>query len=140
MEKMVDLDLNQEYQREILGLGEIYEILSVNRKRLLLKKKFKQGRLFLASNKDHGGRGFSLTEIKKKVISHYPQKKILDAGYVDCPPWVSTPRELGKRNKIIYNKSIVFLAKAIFNFLIFFEPFLAKPKTAHMVYVLGRKK
>ena len=136
MEEITEIELGQEYKRDILGLGEIYEIISVNKKRLFLKNKFSRGFLFLFLNKDHSDRGLTLEEFKRKIIHVNPKRKILDSGYVDCPPWSSSPRKICKVNKIIYNRPVLFLIKIIFSFLFFFEIFFAKPKTAHMVYVL----
>lgn len=136
MNQITKITLGQEYRRKITGLGDIYEIISVNKKRLDLKNKFTRGSLFLSSNKDHSGRGFTLSEMKRKILETKPKRKILDFGYIDCPPWSSSPRKAGDVNKIIYYKAVLFPIKILFSFLVLWEFFWAKPKTSHMVYAL----
>jgi hypothetical protein len=135
-EKLIKLSIKNAYSRPIFGLGEIYEIGSVNWKRLILKNKFGDGTMYLASNKDHSGRGVSLDELKKVVKSE--SKTILDYGYVDCPPWSSEPRGEANINRVIYNKKMVFLVKIVFQSLFLFEFIFANSRKAHMIYVLAQ--
>lgn len=124
------INLKEKYQREIFGLGEVYEIISVNFLRKKLLRKFKSGVLYLASNKNH-----SLRELKDLI--HKGEELVIKEGYVDSPPWSSRPR--GQENKKSYNWLIVFLAKIIFYFLVRFEFFWQNPKKSHMIYLLTKR-
>lgn len=135
-DKIIKINIKTEYSRPIYGLGEIYEVGSVNWKRIGLLKKYHQGEMYLSSNKNHSNRGYSLSELRHIVKNKY--KLILDSGYVDCPPWSSDPRGENSINQVIYNNLVVLLAKIFFRFYYRFEFFTARPKTAHMVYVLAK--
>lgn len=128
------INLEEKYQREIFGLGEIYEIISVNHLRKKLLKKFKEGALCLASNKNHSSRGYNFYELEKRL----EEWKILKKGYVDSPPWGSQPRN--EENKQSYNLFIVFLVKIIFNFLVRLEFLWQGPEKSHMIYCMVKNK
>jgi len=124
------LDINEEYCVEILGLGEIYEIASVERLRKRLRKKYGGGILFLASNKDHSGRGLTLEELVEYVKSH--GLKVIEAGYVDSPPWPSRKKEVPRN--VVEHAIILSLARRIFDVLSNFERLTSSRRRAHMVY------
>ncbi|MFZ5366486.1 MAG: hypothetical protein ACOZBZ_04345 [Patescibacteria group bacterium] len=126
------LPLWQKYKPKIYGLGEVYEQISVERKKKRLKEKFGSGILFLCPNKKHSGRGLALEELQEKVRQQ--KYLILTSGFVDSPPWRSSP---GKRKGL---KLPLFLAKIIFYGLSFLESFWEGEENSHIVYVLGRKK
>lgn len=126
------ISLNQKYKARIYGLGEVYEQISVERKKKRLKEKFKSGTLFLCPNKKHSGRGLTLEELRKKIRQQ--KYLILASGFVDSPPWRSSPN---KRKGL---RLPFFLAKIIFYGLTYLEPFWEGEENSHLVYVLGRKK
>lgn len=131
------LSLRQKYQPKIFGLGEVYEQISVERKRKRLKNEFGSETLFLCSNKNHSQRGLTLEDLKEKVRKQKYQ--VLANGFADSPPWKSQPRQAGKSLFLNYSL-LVILAKLFFRFLVIFE-FLWQGKNAsHLIYVLGRKK
>jgi len=128
------LDIHTEYHTEILGLGEIYEILSVERLRNRLKRKYGNGVLFLSSNKDHSGRGMNIDEL----INYVKQMGFdaLEFGYVDAPPWRSKRR--AKPRKMVNKSLVLTLAKIILKPLVYLEPFIISKHKAHMLYVFSR--
>ncbi|OGI17225.1 MAG: hypothetical protein A2Z52_01525 [Candidatus Moranbacteria bacterium RBG_19FT_COMBO_42_6] len=127
------VDIQNSYQTEIFGLGEVYEIMSIERLRKKLLKKYFAGKLFLSSNKKHSGRGMTLDDLKKYLYN----KKIVASGFVDCPPWPSAP--LGHQERENYPYPIVLLAKSIFFILILFEPLWRNPQRSHMTYCFSKK-
>ncbi|PIY97240.1 MAG: hypothetical protein COY66_00635 [Candidatus Kerfeldbacteria bacterium CG_4_10_14_0_8_um_filter_42_10] len=129
------INLSQTYQREIFGLGEIYEIMSVERLRKKLSKKHHSGTLYLASNQQHGNRGMRLEELAEYLTSQ--NGLILEKGLVDSPPWNSAPLEKGVKKQ--YNKLIIVVAKTIFYLLIRLEFLWRGQKKSHMVFGLVRK-
>ena len=128
------LALNKPYQIQIFGLGEVYEIMSVESLRKKLWQKYDSGWLYLATNKDHKGRGITLEDLEDYLRNQ--QSTIIKKGYVDSPPWSSRP--LGERREKEYNKIIVFLAQIIFFFLLRLEFLWQGKKKSHMIYCLVR--
>lgn len=138
-QKMITkLALEQKYQPKITGLGDIYEQISVERRRKILGQRFKKGTLFLVSNREHGGRGLSLEEAAEEALGEGYQ--ILARGFVDSPPWPSKPRPKGTQSPFFKYPFLVFLSPFISRFLVAFEFFWQGPKRSHMVYVLGKKE
>lgn len=133
---IVKLDLHQKYQPEIFGFGEVYEQISVEKKRKNLEKKFAAGSLFLCANKQQADRGMTLKELITKVKSKDYQ--ILSCGFLDSPWWSSCPRR--DKSFFIALPLLIVLAQLIFRILVFFEFLCQGEKKAHLVYVLGRKK
>ncbi len=127
--------LSEKYEPKILGLGEVYEQISVESQRKKLKNKFGSGKMFLCANKEHSGRGLSLKELEKQVRKKGYQ--ILDVGLVDSPPWPS--KKISQPKSWLKNPLIINLARILFYILIYFEPFCKSEKCSHMVYVLGKK-
>lgn len=113
------LPINEPYSTEILGLGEIYEIMSVERLRKSLLKEYKVGILYLAE----------LNNLNTVFIT--PNTEILQCGYVDRPPWRSKRKENGSTPSGLK----LLLAKLIFRLLLPLERF-NKP---HMIYFLVSK-
>ncbi len=135
--EIIQLNLQDRYEPEIIGLGEIYEKMSVFHLQKKLRKKYKDGVLFLSSNKDHRGKGFTLDELKFQIKSKGYQ--ILYFGYVDSPPWASYKVKSDKKSP--YLKSwIIILAKLLFWFLIQIEFIWQGKRSSHMVVCLGRFK
>jgi hypothetical protein len=124
------LNINENYRVEILGLGEVYEIASIERLRKRLKKTYGNGILFLASNRDHSSRGLTLEELIEYVKSC--GLKATEAGYVDSPPWPSRKRETPR--SLISHVIIIFLARRLFDVLSGFERFTSSRRRAHLVY------
>ncbi len=131
------LSLEQKYRPKIYGLGEIYEQISVERKRKRLRERFGSGILFLCPNKNHSGQGLSPKELKKKVREQ--QYQVLASGFVDSPLWKSKPGQVGKSPFLGYSL-LVILAKLVFRILVIFEFIWQGQNTSHLIYVLGRKK
>jgi hypothetical protein len=129
------LGLNENYGREIFGLGEVYEIMSVENIRKSLLKKFSTGTLYLTANKSHIQRGLTLGDLENHLISS--GFTILDKGYADSPPWQSKPR--GKDNRRNYSPFSTSISKIIFFFLVRIEFLMKGPKNSHMVYCLVKK-
>ncbi|PIS42621.1 MAG: hypothetical protein COT24_02375 [Candidatus Kerfeldbacteria bacterium CG08_land_8_20_14_0_20_40_16] len=134
--KINKISLSQSYQREIFGLGEVYEIMSVERLRKKLLKKHSYGTLYLASNQQHNNRGVVLEELAKQLAGQ--NYSILAKGFVDSPPWRSAPLE--KEIKKSYNKLIIAAAKIIFYLLIKIEFLWQGRKKSHMVFGLVKKQ
>jgi hypothetical protein len=135
-DNIVSLDLENPYRAKIAGLGEIYEIMSVERIRRKMKKKYSGATLHLASNRDHGSRGLSLGELENNLQNE--NKKILEKGFADSPPWKSSPLAEGQSKK--YSSFTIFFAKIIFWFLIRVEFLWQGRAASHMVFVLTEKK
>lgn len=132
------INLKEEYTRPILGLGEIYEIMSVERKRKNLLRKFGQGEIFLAANKEHSGHGITLADLKNYLKSQ--GFNILDTGYIDSPPFASRPLSPDQKRFYADNLFINYFAKIIFWFLIWLEFLWQGPKKSHMVFGLVKKQ
>lgn len=132
---MKKIDLEERYQRDIFGLGEIYEIRSVEKLKKRLFRKYHSGTLCLASNQQHGSRGISLDQLDSYLTSQ--NRAVLEKGFVDSPPWKSAPLE--KEAKKHYNKLIITLAKIVFYFLIKLEFLWNGKSRSHMVYCLIKK-
>lgn len=133
--EIIQLDLHNEYKPKIRGLGEIYEEMSVTLLQKKLKEKFKEGILFLSSNKRHRGRGLTIKELELGI----KQKgyRVLSSGYVDSPPWASNPSESTVNKN--FSLHLIFLAKMIFWFLIQLEFIWQGNKNSHMIYILVKK-
>lgn len=129
------LDLSKTYQTEVLGLGEIYEIMSIERLQKKLRKTFTAGELYLVSNYAHSKRGLTgqelISEMKKQNII------IWEKGFVDSPPWGSKP--LPTSEKKSYKSTTIFFAKVIFSLLIPLEFFWRGSKKSHMLYCFSKK-
>lgn len=134
-EKIKYLDLNDSYKAEIFGLGEVYEIMSVERIRKRLLGKFRSGTLCLSPNKSHIQRGVTLDDLTGQLADS--GFTILDKGYADSPPWQSKPR--GKDNRRNYSPLIINISKIIFFFLVRMEFLQENPKCSHMIYCLAKK-
>jgi hypothetical protein len=132
--KIKIIDLRENYKREVFGLGEIYEIMSVERRRKLLGK-YTKGTLYLSSNKNHSGLGMTIKELEDFLKSQ--RKTVLGCGFVDSPPWSSSPRN--EENKSSYGKISIIAAKIIFWFLVHLEFFWEGPKKSHMIYLFSKQ-
>jgi hypothetical protein len=136
MEGIITQDVCTRYNCEILGFGEIFEIKSVERIRKRLLKKYKNGILYLSSNKDHSGRGFTREEIEQKVRDD--GLEILESGYADAPPWKSDPLESGQQSSKMGIPILSKLVPLIFILWIpLFEQFYRKRRKAHIAWVFG---
>jgi len=131
------LKLNQKYKTQVLGWGEIYEIISVEKKKILLKKRFKQGVLFLVSNKDHSNQGLKLKKLEEKISRQ--GYRILAKGFVDSPPWPSVLRQ-SRKNSFLNLPWLKLMIANLFKVLVLFEFLWQGKKKSHMIYVLGRKE
>ena len=129
------ISLTETYQTEVLGLGEIYEIMSVEHLRKKLSKTVPAGELYLVSNYSHSKRGLT----GKELISKLKEQDIIiwEKGFVDSPPWGSKP--LSASEKKSYGSAAIFLAKIIFSILIHLEFFWRGPKKSHMLYCFSKK-
>jgi len=136
LNKIISLGLDTAYRTQVAGLGEIYEIMSVERIRRRLKKTYSGAELHLASNKDHGGKGLTLEELEENLLAE--NKKILEKGFADSPPWKSSPLKEGQSKE--YSPRAIFFAKIIFWFLVRIEFLWKGRKASHMVFVLTEKK
>ena len=129
---LIALGLDDEYNINITGFGDIYEVMSIKRLVRSLKRRYGGGTLYLASNSDHSGRGLNLDELegslRDKGIS------VSEKGYVDSPPWLSKPRSAGSRNTLVDNRLLVILAMAIFKLMLPSEPMRQGKDRSHMVY------
>lgn len=134
-EKIKYLDLNDSYEAEIFGLGEVYEIMSVERIRGRLLGKFQSGTLCLAPNKSHIQRGMTLDDLASQLADS--GFTVLEKGYADSPPWQSKPR--GKDNRRNYSSLIINISKIIFFFLVRIEFLRENSRRSHMIYCLAKK-
>ncbi len=134
--EIIQLNLQDKYEPEIIGLGEIYEKMSVFYLQKKLRRKYKDGVLFLSSNKDHREKGFTLEELKSQVKSQGYQ--ILFFGYVDSPSWSSYKIKSDKKSPYL-KPVIISLAKIFFWFLIRLEFIWQEKNNSHMVYILTKQ-
>lgn len=134
---IIKLALNQPYQPEIMGLGEIYEIISVEYRQKILQQKFEKGIMFIGANKNYRGRGLTLSRLKRKVCQE--GFEVLASGFVDSPPWPSRPR-VGNKSPLLKYLWLVMLAKFISKILVFLEFLWQGDRFSHMIYVFGRKR
>lgn len=132
MEGILKLNLTDKYKCEIKGLGEVFEIVSVETLRKSLLAKYNHGFLFLASNRDHSGRGFSKEDLETEII--IDKLKLISSGYADAPPWRSNPKEQSEKG-LAYSKFIICLAEILFKLWIpVFERFYRTRKKAHVIW------
>jgi len=138
MEGIIKLDMSEPYTCEVKGFGEIFEIKSVERIRKRLKRKYKDGMLYLSSNKDHSGRGFTREEMEKAIRDD--GLEVEESGYADAPPWQSDPIEEGETSSKMNFPILPLVVPFIFTLWIpLFEGFYRKRKKAHIVWALGVK-
>lgn len=125
--------IDEPYVTAILGLGEVYEMMSVNRLRKKLLREYEGGVLIVASNADHRAGGVSREELTE--IAQVEGKPILGTGFVDTFPIPSAPRAAGSERAWCRWPGVIFLARVIFWFLLWLEPLLAGPRRSHMRYI-----
>jgi hypothetical protein len=109
--------------------------MSVERIRKKLQKKFRNGTLYLSSNKNHIQRGMTLKELEKRIADEGFQ--VSKKGYADSPPWQSAPRN--SENRRNYNPFLVKISKIIFFFLVGMEFLRESPERSHMIYCFVKK-
>ncbi len=122
------LDSDEEYEVPILGLGEIYEIISVNRVIKSLDRRYGKCRVYLTDNKQHDN---DFSRIVKKAEED-GFMEVLETGFADAPYWKSSQRRTPRR--LI---PLRFLCKLLFKILVQFEE--GNAKNAHMKYGAFRK-
>jgi hypothetical protein len=135
MKGILKIDLQEKYTCDIHGLGEIYEIISVEFIRCRLKKLYGHGTLYLCSNKIHSGKGFSFNDLADaaKRDGH----DVISQGLVDCPPWKSAEITMGISKKMRFPFSVI-ISKIIFTIWIpLFEHRYSSIQRAHALYLLG---
>jgi len=126
------LSLQQDYVPPLKGLGEVYEIYSVNRLKKRLLAIDPQGKLYLASRK--GVCEEDCRRLEKEICDG--GRWIKEKGFVDAPPWRSRPRH--GRSAALRHKWILWFARPLLRALVAFE-FLWRRK-AHMVYYFACKR
>jgi len=119
---------DEKYGIPILGSGEIYEIISVNRLLKILDKKYGKCRVYLMDNKEHNN---DFSKIVRKAQED-GSTEVLETGFVDVPPWKSSLRESPRR--LIPPR---FFCEFLFKILVQFER--RNAKSAHMKYGAFRK-
>lgn len=132
---IIKLSIDKSYRRTIMGLGEIYEITSVEKQKKILQRKFHEGTMFLAAKRNYQGR-VAFDELKKEVYRE--GFKVLASGFVDSPLWPSRPR-VDKKSPLLRYPWLVILAERLFNLLVFLEFIWRGKKISHMIYVFGKK-
>jgi len=136
MEGIIKQDVHQKYDCKILGFGEIFEIKSVERIRKKLIRKHQDGVLYLSSNKDHSGRGFTREELEKAIKND--DLELMESGFADAPPWKSDPLETGQQSSKMSIPILSKLAPILFVLWIpVFEKFYRKRRKAHVVWAFG---
>jgi len=135
MEGILKLNLSEEYRCKVKGLGEVFEIVSIEILRKSLLKKNGSGMLYLSSNYDHSKRGYTRADLEKEIRTD--DLKLVCSGYADAPPWNSDPNEENEKG-FAYNKFVIFLSEFLFNIWIpFFERFYRTPEKAHVTWAFG---
>ncbi len=129
---LIDLDINDEYNIEITGFGDIYEVVSVRVLMKRLKKRHGGGLIYLCSNSEHGGRGMSLEGLEAFVRDK--NGEVAEKGFVDVPPWRSRPRAKGTKNPLIRYETLNRIAGLVSLALVPLERFTRSKKRTHMVY------
>jgi len=111
-------DINKKFDKpfegEVRGLGEVYEVMAVERLRKKLVRIYGKGKLYLVP---------------------YSHKEFLPEidGVVDCPPWESRLKDIGNKP----SKIKVWLAKPIFWILIkYFEEAGIRVCEPHMAFMI----
>jgi hypothetical protein len=105
--------------QKIRGFGEIYEMTSVEHLRMrLIRRGYAHDNILILAPKDC---------FLRDIIDG---REILEAGFVDRPPWPSRPKDGGSKP----SDSSCTLAGIVFQVLVIFEQW-NKP---HMKYVLLR--
>ena len=129
-----EINLKDIYVCDIKGFGEIYEMMSVRKLQKRLIRRFKDGYLFLVSNRDHSGFGYTHEELVQLVRNK--NLEILDSGYIDSFILKSKPKRKGEINPLVKQRIFFILAKLFFYFLLKFEFLFRNKNTSHMIYVL----
>ena len=136
MEKIIKLELNEKYRCEILGVGEIFEIISLENRRKKLRKKYKIGTIYLFSNKDHSGRGVTKEEIEQALKDD--GLKLIESGYADAPPWKSNPATEGDKTLMNSIPCLSIFGWVLLTLLVpLFERFYLKRNIAHVTWAFG---
>jgi len=126
------LDIRREYARKINGLGEIYEIMSVERLRKRLRRKYGRGILFLSPNKEHSGRGLKRNDLIKKLKRE--SYTVIESGFVDCPPWGSRVPEAYERSPFMSCSILLTVFKYALRAVLFLERWYTNGRRAHVIY------
>lgn len=138
MEGIIKLNVHETYTCEVKGFGEVFEIKSVERIRKKLKRKYKNGMLYLSSNKDHCGRGYTREELERTLRED--ELEVEESGYADAPPWRSDPIEEGETSSKMSIPVLPAVVPFIFTLWIpLFEGFYRKRKKAHVAWAFGVK-
>jgi len=128
---------SQEYTCEIKGLGEVFEIISIELLRKSLKTKYGTGMLYLSSNYGHSQRGFQKEDLEAEIIKD--GLNLIRSGYADAPPWNSNPNEEEVKG-IAVNPLMVSFSKLLFYIWIpIFERFYRTRTRAHVTWAYGQK-
>lgn len=138
MKGIVKQKINEDYTCQVWGLGELFEIVSVNYVLRKLRQRYKSGMIYLASNKTHSGRGFTRraleAEIKKNGLS------LVSSGFADAPPWKSNPKEGGKQSITMRILFLPWLANALFHiWMPLCERMYRNENRAHIVWAFGQE-
>jgi len=126
------LRLDEQYAPQVKGLGELYEIRSVNRLKRRLLRRCPEGVLFLAARRGLTCEACRCLEEKIRRDACV----IVEKGLVDAPPWPSRPRKAP--SLAVRQKWLMSLAGPLLGVLVNFE-FLWRRK-AHMAYYCVRRQ
>lgn len=138
MKGIVRQEINDDYTCRIFGLGELFEIVSVNYVLKKLRRRYKSGMIYLASNKSHSGRGFTLKDLEEEIEKD--GLKLVSSGFADAPPWKSNPREGENQSFTIRVLVLPQFAKVLFHVWIpLCERFYRNEHRAHIVWAFGKE-
>jgi hypothetical protein len=122
----------------VRGLGELFEIVSVNYVLKKLRQRYKSGMIYLASNRVHSGRGFTRQALEEEIEKD--GLKLVSSGFADAPPWRSNPKDNESKSLTIRIPFLPQFAKILFHIWIpLYERFYRNEKRAHIVWAFGQE-
>ena len=135
MKGIIKLDLTKNYTCSVKGLGEIFEIVSIEIIRKSLIKKYRNGSLYLSSNYDHSKRGKTKEDLENAILQD--GLKFISSGYADAPPWKSDPNQEGEKG-FAHSEAHIQIAEILFKIWIpLFERFYRTRKNSHVTWAFG---
>ena len=116
------LQITEKYDIPVHGIGEIYEIKSVEKLRKRLLREYYSGLLILIPN---------IIILDTSENTEYLDNITTEFGYTDCPLWSSKPKPDGSPP----NKLVQILLKPVIYILVLLEGAFPTQATPHIKYL-----